>query len=145
MILYVDTSALLKLYVREDESAQTLALIQSATAVYVHLIAYAELRAGLAKACRLGRVNDSQLRSLVEDADRDWARLRHISVDAHLVMAAGALAEQHGLRGFDSLHLAAASRLSRRVGDAARLRFFAFDQGLNAAAAKVGMGLVQLD
>lgn len=105
----------------------------------------AELRAGLAKAWRLGRVGAPQLRSLVEDADRDWERLRHINVDARLVKAAGAFAEQHGLRGYVSMHLAAAARISSRVGDSGRVRFFAFDQGLNAAAAKVGMDLVQLD
>lgn len=41
MIVYLDTSALVKLYVEEAFSAEVRAAVVSATAVNTHLIAYA--------------------------------------------------------------------------------------------------------
>ena len=52
MILFCDTSALVKLYVRKDSTEDILALANSATAIAVCRIAWAETMAALARRAR---------------------------------------------------------------------------------------------
>ena len=52
MILYLDTSALLKAYVRESDSALVRGLLAAASVVSSHMIAFVEANAAFA---RLGR------------------------------------------------------------------------------------------
>lgn len=138
MILYADTSALLKLYIDEAHSDTVRALVASAAEVWTHLIACAELRAALAKARRMQRITEDDLRALVPDVDADWARLSVVEVDMPLARRAGALAEQFSLRGFDSVHLAAAERLSTIAEDGS-LTFAAFDDDLHRSARAIGL------
>jgi len=53
-----------------------------------------------------------------------------------LCRAAGELAEQYGLRGFDSIHLASFAEVARRAG-IDDTRFSIFDDRLNHAARKL--------
>ncbi|MGH8694308.1 MAG: PIN domain-containing protein [Burkholderiales bacterium] len=49
MILYLDTSALVKLYVREQGSAQVRAHVNKADVIATSVVAYAEARAAFAR------------------------------------------------------------------------------------------------
>ena len=49
MILYLDTSALVKLYVRERGSAQVRAHVNNADVIATSVVAYAEARAAFAR------------------------------------------------------------------------------------------------
>ncbi len=55
-----------------------------------------------------------------------------VDVTAALCREAGALAERHGLRGYDSVHMAALLRLARAAGKSA-VRFSCFDDRLTHA------------
>lgn len=139
MILYLDTSALLKLYIDEQGSQDVRSLIGPAKAVFTHIIAYAELRAALAKAMRMKRISSGQHTALVADVDSDWLTLNIVDVDMPLVRRAGALAELFGLRGFDSIHLAAAEWLHATAGGHPEFAFAAFDRGLCSGAKTIGL------
>lgn len=56
MILYLDTSAYLKLYVQEAESDRLRTVVGEAF-ICTHAICYAEMRAGLARAQRMRRLS----------------------------------------------------------------------------------------
>jgi uncharacterized protein len=142
MILYADTSALLKLYIDEEGSAQTHALITSSTAVYTHIIAYAELCAALAKALRMKRITRKAYAALARDINTDWSAFNLIEVEMALVHRAGKLAQQFHLRGFDSVHLAAAERAYEAAGRPALFMFAAFDHDLRAGAQTLGLNLL---
>ena len=142
MILYLDTSALLKLYVAEPESPLVGQALASAKLVCTHLIAYAEARAAFAKAQRNGRLEAARLAPLVQEFERDWAEIDVLGVDEALVRRAGELAERFALRGYDSVHLSAGETVMRLAGRAAECRFAAFDARLNDAARKLGMPLL---
>ena len=58
-----------------------------------------------------------------------------------LVHRAGELAEQYGLRGYDSVHLAAAESLQTALGSS--IIFACFDNELNRAALARGMMLLE--
>jgi uncharacterized protein len=71
-------------------------------------LVYPEARAAAAAAFRTGRIDARTLRSAVRAIDDLHAELRVIGIDGALAQFAGELAELHGLRGYDAVHLASA-------------------------------------
>ena len=131
MILYVDTSALVKLYVEEAGTLGVVARVDHAEAVATALITYAEARAALARHRRERGITGADLRRAVRELDRDWRTYNIVDLSESLVHSAGALAERHALRGYDAVQLAAAMEL-RAVGGPVEI--CAFDGRLNRAA-----------
>jgi len=56
----------------------------------------------------MGRIDTDTLRSAVRAIDDLYAELRVIGIDGALAQSTGELAELHGLRGYDAVHLASA-------------------------------------
>ena len=142
MILYLDTSAMLKLYIEEEISAQVRSVTSSANGVFTHIVAYAEMRAAFAKALRMKRVTRKALDSLQDDFEADWSRINLIEVQLPMVRRAGELAERFDLRGYDSVHLAAAEWAYGAAGRPGDFLFVAFDQVLCTGADQLGIGLL---
>lgn len=142
MILYLDTTALAKLFVVEPGAESLGRAVAQAAAVATHLIAYAEMRATFARAVRMGRVDGAALPALIIEFERRWASIEVLAVTEPLVRRAGDLAERHGLRGYDSMHLAAVLALRELVGSGAEVRFGVFDSKLREAALVHGLSLL---
>lgn len=142
MILYLDTSAFLKLYLEEPESSRVHQAISEASAVCTHLIAYAEMRAGLARAVKYKRLSADDLAHQVECFEKDWETLRVLDVTEQLIRRAGTLAEKLGLRGYDSIHLAAVEHFAVAVPKEVTLRFAVFDHELTQAARALGLSVL---
>jgi uncharacterized protein len=140
-MLYLDTSALVKLYVTERGSPVVRAWVASAPVLVTARITYAEARAAMAQAARLGLLSVSELRKTVTELDADWQTHAVVEIDEALVVRAGGLAEEHALRGYDAVQLAAA--LAARPL-ASEYQFASFDRELNAAAAREGLRLADL-
>lgn len=138
MILYLDTSALLKLYVEEPGATQVRAAVRSAPAIATHLVAYAEVRSGFAKALRLRRITRPALLRYQRDLDTDWENLSVLQPDERLVRRAADLIDRFALRAYDGVHLAAAESLLAALPPD-RVAFLSFDAELNSAAAALGM------
>ncbi len=136
MIVYLDTSALVKLFMDEPAASAVARLLEEARTVVTHLITYAEARAALARAMRVGRIPPAALVSYRAALEGYWERMERVVVDLVLVKRAGVLAETHGLRGYDSVHLAAAERVA---GHGLALTFACFDARLSRAAKALGM------
>ena len=133
MILYLDTSSLVKLYVSEDGSADVLDLVARSELVATSVLAYPEARSAFARLRRENLVGSAEVRRLVAAFEADWPHYLAIDVGEAVCRHAGDLAERHGLRAYDSIHLASFLVLSEaEVG--APLRFSSFDARLNAAA-----------
>lgn len=60
MIVYLDTSAFLKLYLEEEGSSPTRELVDAAIAVCAHIITYTEMCAAFAQAVRMQRLTDAE-------------------------------------------------------------------------------------
>lgn len=112
MIAYFDTSALIPLVIDEPGSLAAGQLWDQADRVVSVRLVYAEARAALAQAQRLGRVTRPQLRRLVVALDEMYSQLDRIDVDDTLVRRAGELAQVHGLRGYDAVYLAGVERVA---------------------------------
>lgn len=131
MILYLDTSALVKLYAEEEDREAVFEAVDSSEMVATSTVAYAEARAALARRLREGQMDEEEHRRVVERLDREWRTYERLAVSNLVAYRAGEVAERHALRGFDAVHLASAARFQERFED---LRFMAFDARLVDAA-----------
>lgn len=143
MILYLDTSALVKLFADEPGSALVREAVEHAEFRGCHIVGYAEACAALARRGREMALPQRRIQRIVGELTRTWAELDVIDADWPLVERAGQLAVELRLRGYDSVHLAAAEAVWARVGRAAEFRFAVFDGALAAAARTVGMDVLE--
>jgi predicted nucleic acid-binding protein len=137
LIAYLDTSALVKLYVSEDGSRALRAYAVRWEALATSVVAYAEARAAFARLLRSGRTTARQHGRRLRRLNLDWDDYVRIELTPELAREAGNLAELHALRGFDSIHLASGLWLKER--SASGLVFAAYDRRLHAAAGAAGM------
>ncbi|HEX7528241.1 MAG TPA: type II toxin-antitoxin system VapC family toxin [Thermoanaerobaculia bacterium] len=139
MIIYLDTSSLIKLYVEEKGSRLVRELVERAALVATSVVTYAEARAALSRQRREGGLTAAGFGQAKNDFEQDWPRYLAVEVSEVVYRRAGDLAEKHHLRGFDSLHLA--SCLSLYGEGVPQIRFSSFDEALNRAARKEMKGM----
>ncbi len=143
MILFLDTSALVKLYVEEADSETVRGWVDVAEEVACQWIAYVEARSALAAKQRLGDLSDAELEECKKELEEDWERYHRVAVTQTLLRRAGALSEQLGVRAYDSVHLAGAEYLQSSLG--VPITFGSFDRRQVDAAARLGMLLASVD
>lgn len=138
MRLYLDTSALVKLFIEETGSEAVFDAVEHSVAQSTHLLSYAEACSAFARVEReTGNLGwFEQLRTALDDA---WGDLDVITPDEPLTRRAGTLAQRFALRGYDSLHLAAAEACNARGA----VTFVCFDRRLVAAAQALGLTVME--
>ncbi len=136
MIAYFDTSALVPLIVSESSSVTCGRLWNEATRVISTRLVYPEARAALAQAERMRRLTTTELGQAVEDLDAIALEISYLEITAELAASAGDLAQTHGLRGYDAVHLASAALVSDE-----ELVLVTGDRGLGAAARTIGIAV----
>lgn len=137
MILYLDTSALVKLYVRETGSEEVKKRARASAALATSVVAYAETRAAFARLLREGMTVEKRHRERLKQFNADWESFMRIEFGHAMARTAGELAEAYALRGFDAIHLASALWLNDTSGG--QLQFSAFDARLRTAAERAGL------
>ena len=137
MIGYLDTSALVKLLLRDEDDSKTVrSLISAMDVSFTSRIAYPEARAALASARRADRLSTGDHAKAKRDLDRAVASLRVVELGPDLAMGAGDVAERFGLRAYDAVHLASALVLG-----AADTVVVTWDRSLASAASAAGLGI----
>ncbi len=104
------------------------------------LIAYAEACAAFARYARFRR-DKIHFQRLRRTLDRHWRQWDIVAADETLVRRAGELAGRYGLRGYDSMHLAAVEAV-REASQGAEFLFGVFDADLAHAARLAGFSLL---
>jgi len=137
MILFCDTSSLLKLYITEAGSNELKALMQEAEAVAVCRIAWAEAFAALSRRAREVPEDMSTIEQAKAALATDWPHFVVLEIDQPLVERAGEYADTFALRGYDSIQLAAAFETGRI--SQTPIFFACYDIRLNKAAKLLGM------
>ncbi len=137
MILFCDTSALVKLYLREEFSDEVRALADEAKAIAVSHISLAETMATLARRVRVTTADVQAIESVRFRFRNDWPDFAIVEVTQSLVELAGEHADTFALRGYDSVQLASARLL--QVGTNEAICFACFDARLQKAASVLGM------
>jgi len=117
LIVYLDASALVKRYVAEAGSAEVEALIGEAQATGTAVLSRAEVAAALAKAARVGLVTHESALKALQSFNADWEHLIRLQFGEPLAARAATLAWEHGLRGYDAVHLATALVWRETLGE----------------------------
>ena len=137
MILFCDTSALMKAYAKEQHSDKVRGLIKEATTCFVSLITWAEMCSAFSLKKRTQQITTVEVAAGLERLNNEWNGFGKIAVDPPLIKEAGELALRFGLRAYDSVQLASAQRTHRQLG--LNLLFCCFDRQLNVAAEGLGI------
>ncbi len=138
MIVYLDTSAFVKLILQEEGAADARSWFDEAGPVVSSVITYPETCAALGRRARASVGESPHLKDWIGELEARWRRVVSVRVEAQ---PAGELALRHGLRGMDAVQLAAAVNARahlRRHAEDAELVFAAFDRQLLAAAEREG-------
>lgn len=132
MIAYFDTSALVKLLIDEPGSALAEASWEAADVRVCATVGYTEATAAIARAWRTKRIDEPTVHRLLVSLAELWQGISRIVVDDELAHHAGALAVDHGLRGYDAVHLAASLQpTATLIAADAALLVAAHDAGLD--------------
>ncbi|HET7300483.1 MAG TPA: type II toxin-antitoxin system VapC family toxin [Oleiagrimonas sp.] len=129
--VYLDSSAIVNLYVVEDGRSLVTAATEASGKILISTFAYAEVRAALAQKWTQGDLGHDDYQGAIADFDADWPFLLYLDVTASVARHAGNLAQQHALRGFDAVHLATALSFVQLFEE---VHCLAFDNRLNATA-----------
>jgi len=135
--LYLDTSALVKLYVDEEGATTVRDASSEADVITTSALAYVEARSAFARRRHEGALSPGEYRRVARDLDDDWPRYLTIQVVELLVREAARLAEGHRLRAYDAIHLASAATAHREVG--LPFLFASWDGALERAAKREGL------
>jgi predicted nucleic acid-binding protein len=108
LIIYLDTSALLKRYVREPGSDELKNWLNSAEVAGSSILTRSEMISALSRAEKGGYLSSEQALELRKLFYEDWSNIAEIAISELLIRRAEALAWEFKLCGYDSVHLAAA-------------------------------------
>lgn len=142
MRLYLDTSALVKLYVEEEGSSVVRKCIEDADTAATSIVAFVEARAAFARRRREKRIPPAAHAKLIRDFEADWDHYLVLEATALLIRRAGKLTEAHPLRAYDAIHLASAEILRERLAE--RVFFASWDARLVSAAREEELEVVAL-
>ncbi|HMK66532.1 MAG TPA: type II toxin-antitoxin system VapC family toxin [Thermodesulfobacteriota bacterium] len=140
MIIYLDTSSLVKLYVEEVHSTAVREWVEDAELVSTCRIAYPETLSALTRRFRGGDFSEQNYDRLIKGFSEDWLNFVVLDFDE---IEAGSLVKKYGLKGFDAVHLSSAKTLLR--DKELLLNFSCFDEKLNKAAASEGLEVLMPD
>lgn len=142
--LYLDTSAFVKLFVREEGSDRVRRLAggsRGAGALLVSRLGHTEASVSFARMVHLGRLAAADLPRLLGRLDDYWeASIQEVSLTDSVLDDARQLAQRFPLGTCDAIHLASAREARRMLGGAfdGEVRFLAFDAALVSAAREIG-------
>ncbi len=137
MILYLDTSAVVKLYVEEVYSDQVIQQVARAEISATSRIAFVETLAGVARKLRDGDISRKEHEVLLGEFETDWNNFFVVEVTEEVCGISRDLLKDHPLRAFDAIHLASAVLLRRKIKE--DVWFSSFDKRLAAAAQAEGL------
>jgi len=136
MILYLDTSALVKRYFREDYSDEVISGWKSAAQIVTSFVAYAETMASMYRKKREAHLADTLIRKIADTFKRDWESFIRVEVNNELNGYIDRVVEEYPLRGFDAIHLASAMVIYEKFPE--DFVFACFDEELVRAAKSEG-------
>ena len=143
MIAYLDTSAVVKLYVEEGGATTVRRVVRDATQVGTSRVTYVEARAAFARRFRERGFSPAAYEGLIRSFNQEWETYVRLDVTEPLIKLAGDLAERHALRAYDAMQLASALTLQREL-HATQVGFVAADLHLLKAAAHERLAITRV-
>jgi predicted nucleic acid-binding protein len=135
VILFADTSALIKLYIEEIGST-VMAERARRSRLAASVLAYAEVYSTFSRRLRESLLTADEHADVVEAFEHDWQRAILVPLRPALVGRIPRLVADHPLKGADAVHLASALMLQET---GLELTFAVADRRLVQAAASEGL------
>ena len=108
-MLYADSSALVKAYVREAGSAAMRARLESGEEIFTSALSFAEIHATLARKYRIGDLNRDEFETARNAFAFEWAHaLQTLELDVKTGSLIPDIVERFEIKASDAVHLAAA-------------------------------------
>lgn len=138
MILFLDTSALVKIYIAEPGSVRMREAVAREELKAASVLAFAEIHATFARRRREELLLATELEQIQTSFSADWEQVIQVPVGAVVLDLVPRLCERHPLRGADAVHLASALFLQ---GEGLEVLFACSDRHLLEAAAAAGLAI----
>jgi uncharacterized protein len=132
LTLYVDSSAMIKRYVAEDDSEAADAILLADTDWVTGRHTFVEVSRAISR-----RLGDAEYRVAFAAFEKDWQRTFVVALDELVCRRAVELGMATGCRSMDALHLAAAERAGGRS-----VAILTYDVRLGQAARSLGFGVL---
>ena len=137
MILFCDSSALVKLYVLEQASEAVAAEATASEAIAVCRITWVECMAALARRARERSVDAAAMELARQRLATDWPRYQVVEINEDLTRVAGDYADTFALRAHDAVQLGSVQLLNRELPG--QILFACYDSRLVRAARVLGI------
>lgn len=137
MITYCDTCCLVKFYVSEQYSDWIRKTLLNKKYLVTCRVAKAEIWSAITRRLHHKSVLPEQYQNWIKTIENDWNSLNIIDFDDD---NAAMLARQHGLRGFDAIHLSSALIVQSSIQY--KINFCSFDKKLLQAAEKENLQII---
>ena len=137
MILYLDTSALIKKYFQETGSDEVISRWKEADAIVTSSVAYAEALASIHRKKREVKFSRSIFERILHLFRRDWNSLIRVEVTDELNDWIDKMVSRYPLRGFNAIHLASALIVHDKLSE--KFLFACYDNKLLQAAQSAGL------
>jgi predicted nucleic acid-binding protein len=137
MIIFIDTSAWVKFFIKENgtEEIQYFMLNKSDSEKHSYAasaVTYAEMMATFMRSFKGNRITQDQYNQIIIQFDEQWENFNISEVNIHLVKRSGMLAQRYALKGCDAFQLASALNVQTDL-------FIASDHDLLKAAKNEGL------
>lgn len=144
MILYTDTSALVKNYLEEANSRDVRRLIEDSRQIVTSVLTELEVTSTLERAKHGRRINSPSYRTAVESFERDLHReaIALIAISPAIIDDAKQVIKHHRLRPPDAIQLASARHAMKAISPLSE--FLCFDEAIVEVAKREGLRCISL-
>jgi predicted nucleic acid-binding protein len=139
-VIYLDTSTLVKRYVKEKGSEIVQRLFARQEDKVTAKIAYVEALAAFSRRRREGYLAENDYVSLCQRFDSEWEAYVVVELSDEVLKASRRLIDNYPLKGFDAIHLASALLIKNIVKE--EVTFTCSDRNLLDAAEKENLNTV---
>lgn len=132
MILYLDTSAMVKLFVQEVHSDSVNLLYSESELPVTSVVAFAECTSALRRKVREKHLTRKAYHQLILNVSKEYLNMGKVPISNEIDEIIIQLLEKYPLRGFDAIHLASA--LLMKYDTQLDVKFACFNKQLNSFA-----------
>lgn len=145
-VLFFDSSGLVKRYIAETGTAWVIGLLRPSVAndIFIANITGIEVASAIARRLKIGSISQTTAKKALNRFKRDFAkRFVIVELTPQIVEQGILLAENYGLRGYDTTQLAVAVTLQKRLlkSGVNSLTFVSADNELNQTAQAEGLAV----
>jgi len=134
MLVYLDSSALIKKYFEEIGSEHIAQIWNESEYIAISQVGYSEILGTIHKKQKMDRFSDKVKNQINKTFLEDWDSFIKVNADSKLNLELIRIHTKYLLRGFDAIHLATAKILSKQFEK--DLQFLTADTNLQNAAEK---------